>query len=500
MNSGQMGQLNTELKGIGQLIKDKHSVPKNQREYAWEGKHVEDFINDITEAQSENKPEYFLGTIVLTSTSSRPEVVDGQQRMATACIVIAAARDYLIRTKDADNVKSGTLLSNKFLLFQDPKDLETYPFFELNEIDNLYFRNFIIEEPENKNSSYFRKEVPSHDRLKKAYDIAYTAITKIAEAPPNKARHQLNDFISYLENNVKIISLKAPDEASAFTLFETLNDRGLDLAISDLLKNFLLGKSGDKIEDVKNRWMAMKTTLESSDAGDSIVMYIRHLWCSEYGLVREKELYNVIKKSITNSSKALSFAEKLSSNAKQYVALLQPDQEYWKEYDFNAHKYIRSLNLLNFTQPRSLLLAVMNKFKPKEAAKAVKLVEAWSFRFSVVKGLGGAAMEGFYADLAKQVTDEKIKNAAQLSNAAKAVVPTDKDFIDAMSRYRVTKAVLARYILLEIEKTHAGVEKLDYVPNDNPSDVNLEHVLPKTHDKKNGIILVKKIIRPISPS
>lgn len=474
-----MGQLNIDLIGIGKLIGSKHSVPKNQREFAWEDKHVNEFINDVTAAKAENKGEYFLGTIVLTDAGKGAEVVDGQQRMATACILIAAARDYLINTKDPDNVESGSLLSREYLLHKDPKTLEINPYFELNEIDNEYFRKNIVEEPKNKNSTSFQKEIPSHVRLKKAYELAYGAVKRIAEAPPSMARNQLNDLIVYLKNNVKVIALVARDEATAFTLFETLNDRGLELAISDLLKNFLLGRSQLRLNEVRVKWLSMKTTLESADAGNKVVMYIRQLWCSQYGLVRDKDLYSTIKQTISNPAKAVAFADTLAKNARTYSALLNADQDFWKQYGFNTHKSIRALNILAHTQPRPLLLAVLGKFTNSEITKAIKVIESWSFRFSITNRLGGEGMEREYSKLAKEIHEGRINNTKQLVANMK-LVPNNADFKDAFRKYALKKSVLARYIIIELERTKNGDQKLEYIPNDNPEDVNLEHVLPQS--------------------
>src|SRR2546430_2681637 len=114
MAEENLGSLDIGKKGIGELIKGKHTVPKNQREFAWESEHITDFINDITAALQEGRAEYFLGTIVLVKEGKNFEVVDGQQRMATTCIVIAAARDYLIRTENSDNITAGEHLSRQY--------------------------------------------------------------------------------------------------------------------------------------------------------------------------------------------------------------------------------------------------------------------------------------------------------------------------------------------------------------------------------------------------
>jgi uncharacterized protein with ParB-like and HNH nuclease domain len=88
--------ISIELAGIGKaLINKRLAVPIYQRSYAWEDKHVLDLFSDISEAISKNETEYFVGSIVTTKNETqRPEVVDGQQRLATTTILIAAIRDY----------------------------------------------------------------------------------------------------------------------------------------------------------------------------------------------------------------------------------------------------------------------------------------------------------------------------------------------------------------------------------------------------------------------
>src|SRR5262245_23693454 len=68
-------------------------VPKNQREYAWQEKHVSDLFTDLKKAMSSGS--YFLGTIVLTTNKGNQyEIADGQQRLATISILLSAIRDY----------------------------------------------------------------------------------------------------------------------------------------------------------------------------------------------------------------------------------------------------------------------------------------------------------------------------------------------------------------------------------------------------------------------
>ena len=73
-------------------------VPKNQREYAWQEKHVMELLTDLKKAMSSGS--YFLGTIVLTTNKAKQyEIADGQQRLATISILLSAIRDFFEEKK-----------------------------------------------------------------------------------------------------------------------------------------------------------------------------------------------------------------------------------------------------------------------------------------------------------------------------------------------------------------------------------------------------------------
>ena len=100
MNSSE--EIGFEHKGIGDaLAHNRFIVPLNQREYSWEEEHVSDLFSDFANAIANNRATYFLGTIVLTKDEQgNPEVSDGQQRLATTTILLAAIRDYFFHNKD----------------------------------------------------------------------------------------------------------------------------------------------------------------------------------------------------------------------------------------------------------------------------------------------------------------------------------------------------------------------------------------------------------------
>ena len=89
-------EMRISLEGIGHTLSDNLlAVPMYQRSYAWEDQHVNDLFQDVGSAVSNSESEYFLGSIVVTrDAGDRPEVVDGQQRLATTTILLAGIRDW----------------------------------------------------------------------------------------------------------------------------------------------------------------------------------------------------------------------------------------------------------------------------------------------------------------------------------------------------------------------------------------------------------------------
>jgi len=131
-------------------------------------------------------------------------------------------------------------------------------------------------------------------------------------------------------------------------------------------------------------------------------------------------------------------------------------------------------------QLRPLLLAGVKKFPEAEISRFLLMLVCWAVRFLITGGAGSGVLEGHYGRNAQQIHAGQIRNIAALSSAMIAIVPPDQAFRSAFSTARVSKAQLARYYLRALQLQADGREEPQYVPNDDASDVNLEHVLPQS--------------------
>jgi uncharacterized protein with ParB-like and HNH nuclease domain len=467
------------LDGVGHLIQDSRlQVPTYQRSYAWTDKNVTQLFKDLGTAIAEGEREYFLGSIVLIGeTADRPRVVDGQQRLATVTILLAAIRDYFQSKRDEARA---TKIETDYLLDADLRTQEQTPKLKLNETDNDFFYKRILT----KLDSLARKvkaTKESHDRIAKAAEIAGEHVEAIARAT-NDPASRLIDWVDFISKQARVIRIQVPDDANAYRIFETLNDRGLKLALSDLLKNYLFQKADDRIGEAQTSWVAMASILEAVEDEELIVDFIRHLWSSEHGLTREK--YDKIKERITSKQAAIDFTNRLSSTAKTYAAIVNTDHELWTKIGSDTKAYMATLNLMGMTQIRPLLLSILSKFTPSEIKKSMRLFVSWAVRFLIVGGVGGGTLESHYSDRAVEVTSGKIKKASDLVRSMKTVVPSDGEFDAKFAVASVSKVGLARYYLRVLERQQSGESEPELVPNPNEEEINLEHILPQTLTKE----------------
>lgn len=473
----QVQEISIQLDGISNVLKTRRfRVPAYQRSYAWEAEHIEALLADINDAIKGKEKEYFLGSIVVTGpVDRRYEVVDGQQRLTTVSLLISAIRDKFRSDQDQE---AETSIRNDFLANVDRKTKEREPKLVLNEVDNELYQELIDD-----GSAIDRGRFPrqSHRRLLDSADLIRKYIENLC-VQSKDSEEVLHEWLDYLESNLKVILVTAPDDSNAFVIFETLNDRGLELAISDLLKNYLFHRSGDKIAETKNRWLTMVATLESASDDPLIVTFLRHFAMSKYGLVREKELFGIIKKKVTSKKMALQFSTELSNAAKTYAGLINTDHELWSKYENSARDAVFALNLLGMVQVRPLLLAILDKFEPNAVSAAFEKLVAVAVRFQIVGGAGGGTLERIYSDAAKGVSEGKISSIDEILKGF-TTLPTDSVFSAAFKLASISKGQLARYYLRSLESCPTGVPN-ELVPNPDTNSVNLEHVLPLTPSDK----------------
>lgn len=209
------------------------SIPQYQRAYAWEkDKQLPTYLDDLRQqafATDRNQDKsYFLGTLLLhqvdpLNNDKNIHVVDGQQRLTTSVIFIAAALNFLEKNKekiDDPTIKLKSLYRN--FIFDD--DEEVHKFNTIQE-DNSFFRSAILQTTKGNTT----EASPSSKRLKEAYDFFSN------EVKPDEWIKLLKVLI-----NAKVMVYSVQDSADATLIFELQNDRGKRLTDLEALKSYLM--------------------------------------------------------------------------------------------------------------------------------------------------------------------------------------------------------------------------------------------------------------------
>lgn len=474
MNDTQ-NQIVFEQCGLGSVLKQNQLVvPANQREYAWKERHVTQLFQDFAKAIVDGEPGYFLGTIVtIPMTNGTLEVVDGQQRLATTALLLAAIRDYLTG-KDEVLVES---INNEFLTGIDRVQRARIPKLRLNVDDNELFAWMIAR---NDGDQCPEATKDSHVLLNDAYDEAKKHVAKIVSSlDPKDHGDLLNSWVSFIEHRSMVVLLRVQSGANAYKMFETLNDRGLRTSQADLIKNYLFGRSGNRIQETQARWSYMRGTLESLEEENITIDFLRHSLIAIRGYVREAQVYDAVQEIAISEPRAISFASTLEVLANAYVATFNPEHEKWNQYPDSARRAIEVFNLLNIKPMRALLLAVAAKFAANETAQAFQLLVALSVRLVIASTTRSGSVELPLAAASNNVFSEEITTTARLKETLADITPGDEEFRAAFESARVTKQQLARYYLRSLEMAAKDEPEPWFVPIADRTVINLEHILPK---------------------
>ncbi|GJQ48550.1 hypothetical protein KsCSTR_28010 [Candidatus Kuenenia stuttgartiensis] len=466
-----MSKIDFQIKGIGALIKEhQFSVPNYQRAYKWEDEHIKSLFSDLSKAIDNNESEYFLGTVVLSQKegSKELEIVDGQQRITTIAIFLSAIRNYFFNNGKSQSANS---IQTDFISNYDTRNEENVAKLKLGNQDRTFFQKYIVDNIDEKptKGSHFRIVTAKDESTKKVKTLSALSETQV---------HNWKDFIL---DKLKVVSIIVPGESNAFTLFETLNDRGLVLAQTDLLKNYLFSRAGDYFDEVQFMWIEMTAKIEDALGESSILIYIKHFWSSRNGLTRpeNKQLYKSISDSKKSPTDVRDFVKELNDDTKLYIAINNHKDNYWKEHTEHSKNYIETLNYLELEPYKPLVLSILKRFDDKkEVEKSLKLIVSWVVRNLITGSLRGGTLESEYAEKAKNIYNNTIKTAKEFRDKLK-VIPSDSEFKERLLTITLSKEKFARYYLRAIENQYKGNGNPECIVNSDPNVVDLEHILPK---------------------
>jgi hypothetical protein len=239
-----------EIDGKGRTVRDllaarKYSIDYYQREYKWQTKQVTELLDDLStkflqsyewsheQSAVEQYGHYFLGSIIISDKDGHKFIIDGQQRLTTLTLLLIFLKHEL------DGTEQSSQLSE--LIFSQRYGKRSFNL----DIDE---RTACME------ALYAGNEYVPHDPPESIENIL-GRYSDICEFFPEELRGDaLPYFVDWLIENVHLVEITAYSDGDAYTIFETMNDRGLSLTPADMLKGYLLAS----ITDTEKRLQAGK--------------------------------------------------------------------------------------------------------------------------------------------------------------------------------------------------------------------------------------------------
>jgi hypothetical protein len=469
--------------GIGKLIADnRFFVPTHQRDYSWDRDRVEKFFDDLISAL-ENESLYFIGMMVfMRGEGGRLRVLDGQQRLATVIIVFSALRAWFGTAQSAGS-DTQAQLQYDFVGRKEYGDPTATPKLSMNMNNDDLFQEFVVNGSQLHLVKDRLKKTSKHDsnyQLLDAIGYSHDRISKLAQQNGEAAADVFNKLIKFLRDSVIVVRLTVPDESNAFKVFETLNDRGMDLSAIDLVKNYLFGlayqQSAQSLKQIEHRWSQLSDILKDSKSDD----FLKTFWNSRHGLAYIDDIFDGLKKTCKTPNEAIDLSQDMLEAAEHFAALNNPDDVVWKPYSEKCQELIGELRVLGTKLVRPVVLSALKRFDARETERLIWLLQVIIVRWQIISEGRPGIIEKACARLAHSIWKNEVTTASQALTILAEPYGTDTDFQENFARYENSGNTKTVFLLRKLEVHERAVRRGQSAFEVLPAKLTLEHILPRS--------------------
>jgi Protein of unknown function DUF262/Protein of unknown function (DUF1524) len=455
-------------------------VPPFQRDYSWEQDQWEDLWQDVLGIAKEGgEPAHYMGYLVLRSTDGKVnEVIDGQQRLTTLSLLVLGVlfnlNQLIEKGVDVENTqKRIDGLRQAYIGYLDTVTLVPRSKLSLNRNNDMFYQTYLVPLSEHTPT---RRIKASERRLGVALDWFKGKLASYIRDQLNPGQ-RLAELVDKLSDRLVFTVITVTDELNAYTVFETLNARGVKLSTTDLLKNYLFSVLHSKepheseIKSLDDRWERIVGNLES----ESFPVFLRVHWLSNRGPVRESELFKAIRSQVKTREHVFGLLAGMERDVETYVSLAKPESSAWPREMVDS---IKLLKLFGVRQPFALLLTARRILSDPEFATLLRCIVNISFRFNVIGNYHTSESETAYNTEIGRIRSGAHTTVREILFGLKDIYPTDAQFKELFRETKIDtkkapKRRLARYILGEYEQREGCP------PIDIESDaISIEHICP----------------------
>jgi uncharacterized protein with ParB-like and HNH nuclease domain len=296
-------------------------VPLFQRPYTWEDEDWRTLFDDVIEVYEEGPEErHFVGSIVTKSLGATPEgvspflIIDGQQRLTTVTLLLAALRDVARETAPKLSDKIHRLyLTNEFA--PDEHRYKVLP----TQVDRSPYQT-IVDGHAGAAGGSGGTDTPLPWQ---AYEYFLKRLRKdlIDGEPLDPIRLE-----QVLVGRLEVVSITLEDTDNEYRIFESLNGTGTPLAQADLIRNYFFMRlaPGEHEELYHGVWLPMQESLDAA-----LDLFLRHAYMSSGQFVRESDVYRAWKARLdpVPAHELRDRMRDLAAKARNYHKLLAPAEE-----------------------------------------------------------------------------------------------------------------------------------------------------------------------------
>lgn len=457
-----------------------YDIPRYQREYTWNQRDWANLYDDITQ----NDAGYFLGSFIVvngTVDSKRDtihyEVIDGQQRLTTLSLFLAAVYARIMEHKDSidddmmlDDIRP---LRNRLILKSDKSKTRVIPQVQNHNLEDY---RWILKEHIGLDAVMQKPKFLGLRKMSKAFNYFYDRLGEDVEGRNGIECVRCLLDICRLVCSAVVVQITVDSHADAYTLFASLNNRGVPLSAVDLIKNMLLGKvagvDDERLDYYFERWQEVLHNLGDDyktqerffrQNYDAFRREVNKPFIGESGsqlplgsVATRSNLLKIYEKRMESDDGALKVLDELTENSALYSKIIGLDQE---SPDSELSHQLLELSRAQGVASYLMLLFLFKKqdqleLKDETLALLVKLLVCFFVRRSLTDTPPTRDPERLFISICESLESEGLKGIAAAEYIKKRLV--DVSASDASFKERLEGPIydvnpdMTRYILTVI--------------------------------------------------
>lgn len=457
-----------------------YDIPRYQREYTWNQRDWANLYDDITQ----NDAGYFLGSFIVVNGTVNSkmdtihyEVIDGQQRLTTLSLLLAALYTRIMEHKDSidddmmlDDIRP---LRNRLILKSDKSITRVIPQVQNHNLEDY---RWILKEHIGLDTVIQKPKFLGLRKMSKAFNYFYDRLGEDVEGRDGIECVRCLLDICRLVCSAVVVQITVDSHADAYTLFASLNNRGVPLSAVDLIKNMLLGKvagvDDGRLNYYFERWQEVLHNLGDDyktqerffrQNYDAFRREVNKPFIGESGsqlplgsVATRSNLLKIYEKRMESDDGALKVLDELTENSALYSRIIGLDQE---SPDSELSHQLLELSRAQGVASYLLLLFLFKKqsqleLKDETLALLVKLLVCFFVRRNLTDTPPTRDLERLFISICESLESEGLKGIAAAEYIKKRLV--DVSASDAFFKERLEGPIydvnpdMTRYILTVI--------------------------------------------------